>query len=192
MDERDQYSLEKMKSVFAAAPCGVGIFAAGTREPLFLNNAYYRLVGYTPEEYRQLISNEDRKLFYPPDEHMSERVAQRYASDGCLAGVQYRVVQKDGGVCWVELNMISVTVDGGDCALCFFENITAEKENFAQMKLVAESIGSSICALGAVAVTAQRLEPRGSIVICAGLLGIIRGGIAGFLRARRCIGELPH
>ena len=102
MDERDQYSLEKMKSVFAAAPCGVGIFAAGTREPLFLNNAYYRLVGYTPEEYRQLISNEDRKLFYPPDEHMSERVAQRYASDGCLAGVQYRVVQKDGGVCWVE------------------------------------------------------------------------------------------
>ena len=147
MDERDQYSLEKMKSVFAAAPCGVGIFAAVTREPLFLNNAYYRLVGYTPEEYRQLISNEDRKLFYPPDEPMSERVAQRYASDGCLAGVQYRVVQKDGGVCWVELNMISVTVDGGDCALCFFEDITAEKENFAQMKLVAESIGSSICVM---------------------------------------------
>ena len=147
MNTRESYTLEKLKSIFTAAPCGVGVFAAETYEPLFLNDAYYRLVGYTQEEYKKLISNQDQRLFFPPDQAMAEQVSQRYLHDGNLSGIQYRIIQKNGGVCWVDLTIISVVADGGDCALCFFENITAEKENFAQMKLVADSIGSSICVM---------------------------------------------
>ncbi len=147
MNERSSYALEKLKSVFSNAPCGVGVFASGTREPLFLNDAYYHIVGYTPQEYGDLVSNQDQKLLFPMDVSMNERLEQRYCDDGSLSGAQYRVLRKDGGVCWVDLTMVTITVDKQDCALCFFKDITAEKENFAQMRLVADSIGSSICVM---------------------------------------------
>lgn len=147
MNERESYTLEHLKSVFASAPCGVGVFAAQARDPLFLNDAYFRMVGYTPEEYAELISNEDQKLLFPMDLPVNQRVEQRYSNDGSLSGAEYRVIQKNGGICWVNLTMVSIAADGRDCALCFFEDITAEKENFAQMKLVMDSIGNSICVM---------------------------------------------
>ncbi|MDD3242831.1 MAG: PAS domain-containing protein [Eubacteriales bacterium] len=146
MSERE-FSLEKLKRGFAAAPCGVGVFAIGTRDPLFLNDAYYRMTDYTSQEYAQLIANEDRKLLFSLDLPIIEQAEQRYRDDGTLSGAQYRVVQKNGGVCWVDLTMVSIRADERDCALCFFENITAQKENFTHMKLVTDSIGSGICVM---------------------------------------------
>ncbi|MEA4923119.1 MAG: PAS domain-containing protein [Eubacteriaceae bacterium] len=62
-----------------------------------------------------------------------------------MSRTQYRILRKDESVCWIALSMTYVLIDENQCVLCFFEDITAEKENFAQMKLVADSIGSSIC-----------------------------------------------
>lgn len=147
MNERESYNLDELKGIFTPAPCGVGVFAMGTREPLFLNDAYYRIVGYTPEEYSDIIANDDKKLVYPPDYPVGELIMKKYAENVNLSCVEYRIVQKNGGVCWVDLTMTPIDVDGVEYALCFFQDITAEKENFTQMKLVADSLGSSICVM---------------------------------------------
>lgn len=67
MDHRNYYSLLELKDVFIAAPCGVCIFDSATGQPLFLNEIYYRITGYTPEEYDRLIGEQYKRLIFPPD-----------------------------------------------------------------------------------------------------------------------------
>lgn len=57
---------------------------------------------------------------------------------------EYRVICKNGDIRWIRLNAEYADVDGINCAVCFLTDISAEKEKFAQLKLVAESIGSCI------------------------------------------------
>ena len=147
MNEHENYHIDELKSIFSAAPCGVGIFSGQEHNPLFLNDAYFRMVGYTPEEYKRVIANDDTQLFFPEDLPVNEKITRDYADTGKLTGIEYRIVQKNGALRWIKLHITPITADGKNCALCFFEDITVEKENLEQMKLVAESIGSSICVL---------------------------------------------
>ncbi|MEA4923120.1 MAG: hypothetical protein VB031_07095 [Eubacteriaceae bacterium] len=78
MDGQKHYNIDKLKKVFAAAPCGIGIFVAETRQPLFLNDAYYRLTGYTPEEYAEIISNEEQKLMFSLDKHVGVLIEKKF------------------------------------------------------------------------------------------------------------------
>ncbi|MCI2056596.1 MAG: PAS domain-containing protein [Oscillibacter sp.] len=147
MDEQKYYQIEELKSIFSAAPFGIAIFIAQTRQPLFLNNAYYHLVGYAPDEYAKLIANEDQKLLYPADLPISRKNTEQFSKTGNVPNARFRIVRKSGEVRWVALRMIPVTVDDAACALCFFDDITMEREQSAQLKLVSESIGSSICVM---------------------------------------------
>ncbi|MCH3967904.1 MAG: PAS domain-containing protein [Atopobiaceae bacterium] len=136
--------LERLKALLAAAPCGVAIFEAGTRQPLYLNDAYYRIVGYTPEEYERLVGDNDRALVFGHDFTRIPQPSETSAADAEVTNAEYRVVRKDGGIRWVRLTLSSLGAEGSSRYLCFFEDITSQKENLEQMRLVSENIGSSI------------------------------------------------
>lgn len=147
MDEQKHYRMEELRSAFFSAPCAVGIFNAQTREPLFLNAAYYGLVGYSSDEYDTLISNEDQKLIFPADLPINRSNTEQFSKTGNVSNIQFRIVRRNGEVRWVDLCMTPIVVDDVNCALSFLEDITAEKEHLTQLRLLAESIGSSICVM---------------------------------------------
>lgn len=147
MDESNRYQLKDVREIFSIAPFGIGVFDRQSREPIFLNEAYYKLVGYTPEEYTKLIANQDQKLIFPDDRLINQKNTEAFSSHGIVSNARFRIVTKNKKVCWVDLCIIPITISEKKYALCFFEDITNEKEQFAQLKLVAESIGNSICVL---------------------------------------------
>lgn len=51
--------LEQMKIIGDLAPCGIGLYDLETSEPIFLNKAYYKLIGYTEEEYQPIKTDFD-------------------------------------------------------------------------------------------------------------------------------------
>ena len=56
-------------------------------------------------------------------------------------------MRKDGSSRSVKLTAEQLYIEGKDCAVCFFEDITSDKEHLLQLKLVTESIGGSISLL---------------------------------------------
>lgn len=144
MKSQNAYALESLKSVLAAAPCGVGVFTARERKALYYNGAYFKLVGYTPEEYAEQIGGDYQKLIFAAEEPVHAHISNAVRSAGGVEAAEYRIVQKNENVRWVRMSSAAITVDGTDCALCFFEDVTPEKDSFEQLRLVAESTGSSI------------------------------------------------
>lgn len=142
MNEQD-YLIEDIEKLFANIPCGVGIFDT-QHNPLFLNDAYYDLVGYSPEEYKSIIDNRDESLIFQSDEPNLAQIRLDLGKGEELCGAEYRIVQKGGSVKWVRLSVSYIKANGKYCALCFFEDITPQKENFAQLKMITDNIGSSI------------------------------------------------
>ncbi len=147
MKLQNGYELEKLKGVFSVAPCGVALFRAKDQTALYYNDAYYKLVGYTPEEYAAQVDGDYQKLIFAGEQPVHARITETIASTGGVSAAEYRIVQKSGDVRWVRMSSSAITVNGMDCSLCFFEDITPEKDSFVQLRLVAESIGESISVL---------------------------------------------
>lgn len=120
MKKQDGYTLNELKGVFAQAPCGVGIFTAYEQTALYYNEAYFKLVGYTPEEYAGQIGKEYQKLVFAEDRHIQARIVDSVAKKGGVTAVEYRIEQKDKSVRWVRLSNTPIVVDEENCLLCFF------------------------------------------------------------------------
>lgn len=143
MGSQIRYSLEDIENLFFDVPCGVGVFDRETKEPLFLNDAFFHMVGYKPAEYMGIIrSNED--IIFPEDINIDRENTETLLNNGKVAGKEFRMVRKDGEIVWTRLSICPVLVYDHDSYLCFFEDITAEKENFTNIKLISDNIGSSI------------------------------------------------
>lgn len=144
MGTQNGYGIEALKELFAASPCGVALADAVSNEVIFANDAFVSMGGYSLEEYREQIGLDYRRLTIGTEADGVDRIEDKFASGGVVADGIYRVARKDGSVYWMRLNAHGIVADGRNCALCFVEDVTAQKENLEQMRLVAESIGSSI------------------------------------------------
>ncbi len=143
MSECKESMIERLRTLFSAAPCAVGVFDAPTGECLYANDVYYELLGYTQEEYARLIGADYSRLVYKADADMVSRSEADFDAGG-VSRSEYRIVRKDGDVRWVRHNASALELEGRACAVCYLEDITAEKSVFAQMGLVNESIGASV------------------------------------------------
>ncbi len=147
MKQHEKNGFEELENIFDAAPCGVGILSVDDRRPMYFNRAYYRLFGYTPQEYGEQIGDDFQKLLVPRDQPVYEHIADYLAAAGDESATDYGIVRKDGGVRRVRFSHTEIAWDGERCALCFFEDVTTEKDSLEQLGLVAENIGSSISVL---------------------------------------------
>lgn len=130
MKERKHYDLESLKNVFADAPCGAAVITVNSEEALFFNPAYYSVTGYTPEEYREQIGDDYRRLVFLEDTGVFA-LSKASLSESRDVDYEYRVICKNGDIRWIRLNAEYADVDGINCAVCFFTDISAEKEKFA-------------------------------------------------------------
>ncbi len=120
--------LEELERLLEMAPCGIGLFDAATGKRIFLNKAYYDIVGFTPEEYEVNHAVSDIDNILPEDLPAKNISAVQFARDGRAMDYQYRIYRKDRSIIW--LKMSADTVHIGDKAYAFtsFTDVTVIKE----------------------------------------------------------------
>lgn len=77
--------LEQMKIIGDLAPCGIGLYDLETSEPIFLNKAYYKLIGYTEEEYQPIKTDFDA-LMFPQDTPVTRQSKFVFDQEGEATG----------------------------------------------------------------------------------------------------------
>ena len=102
------YNIEKftIKSIMQGIPGGFFIYRADSSEELiYANDTMLRLFGCdTMEEFRALTGNSFKGIVHPDDLERVETYIKRQIEDDLQAMdyVEYRIIRKDGRVCWVE------------------------------------------------------------------------------------------
>lgn len=60
-------SIEQLELLMSQAPCGVDLFEIDTRHPIYFNDEYYKISGYTKEEYKNIRENKAETLLFQED-----------------------------------------------------------------------------------------------------------------------------
>ncbi|NCB32721.1 MAG: PAS domain S-box protein [Erysipelotrichia bacterium] len=141
------YHIETFKQVFRDAPFGVGVFDLQTGQSLFLNEAFYRIIEYTPEEYNAIISDDLSLLLYDQDKIITETIKKELQETGSVKNLEYRIIKKNKGISTIQVSIVIIHLDGRTCAFCYFEDVTSEREYLEHFKLIAENTDSSISLL---------------------------------------------
>ena len=117
-------SEKKYRNLFDNA--GEAIFVAREGKIVFLNPRASNMIGYSPGEimekpFIEFIHPDDREMVI--NRHMSrlkgEEVPQSY---------DFRIIQKNGAVRWVELSAVLITWEDQPATLNFMEDITERKQ----------------------------------------------------------------
>lgn len=102
----DENALPIVKQIAEGMPGGFFIYHAdGGEELIYINSAMLRIFGCdTEEEFRELTGNSFRGIVHPEDLDEVEKSIARQIEHSIydLDYVEYRIIQKNGNVCWVE------------------------------------------------------------------------------------------
>ena len=140
-------SLEELKKMLNQAPCGIGLFEyRGNGRAAYLNDTYYRLTGYTRDEYASLGETVIPGLMYEADLHIVSANSHKLELEGEIDS-EYRIVRKDGQLRWIKFNASRMDVDGQHLIFCAFTDMTAEKESTSRLNLICDHVGCSISIL---------------------------------------------
>ena len=125
----DEKTIPMMKLILEEMPGGFFIYHAdGKEELIYANKAMLRIFGCdTEEEFRDLTGYTFRGMVYPEDvDSVEESIASQIAkSIYDLDYVEYRIIQKDGNVRWIEdYGHFLHTEAYGDIFLVFAEDAT--------------------------------------------------------------------
>ena len=126
----------KYRALFEMSPDGILFVQISTKEVRYVNESFCRMLGYSPEEVMNMHISE----FHPPAE--IERVAECFSAQ--VSGEQSLArdipcLRKDGTVLYADVNAMPVTVDGRECLVGIFRDITERRRSEQRLgKAVAE------------------------------------------------------
>ena len=100
------------------------------------NNGFYKLTGYSPEEFVALTDNLPFKVIHPEDRKMVMRSIYSQLEKSDRVELDLRLVKKNGSSIWVSLRGTRVFEAGLPYLHCVFTDTTAQKE--LQQKLEIE------------------------------------------------------
>lgn len=122
-------TIKAIEQMAEGMPGGFFIYRAdGDEELIYINSAILRIFGCdTEDEFRQLTGYTFKGMVCPEDVEEVEKSIQRQIADNIydLDYVEYRIVQRDGTVRWVEDYGHFVHTEGfGDIFYVFIEDAT--------------------------------------------------------------------
>lgn len=119
-------AIAQLKSMLNQVPGGVGIYRLGFRqEALYLNDAFFEMMGYTREAYAALAKNPRDPFILPEDRPIYEKMLQLVHKQGSAKNCVYRVMRPDGSLRWIQLNVSTMELDDTAVYFAAFTDITA-------------------------------------------------------------------
>ena len=124
MLEEIRVSEERLRAVVAHAGEGT-LVAIETDKPVFVNQSALEIMRMTREEldrggYLQLVHPDDRAM-------VLERRRRRLAGDKVVGRYEVRLLDRDGGLRWIDMGTTIVPWSGQRATLTFFSDITDRK-----------------------------------------------------------------
>ncbi len=125
----DENTFPVVKQVSEGMPGGFFMYhATGAEELIYANSAMYRIFGCeTEDEFKELTGYTFPGIVHPDDVDRVEKSIARQIEDSIydLDYVEYRIIQKDGSVRWVQdYGHFLSTEDFGDIFYVFIEDAT--------------------------------------------------------------------
>jgi PAS domain S-box-containing protein/putative nucleotidyltransferase with HDIG domain len=140
-------SEEKYRNLFDNAM--EAIFVAREGRIIFFNPGSVSLTGYSAEE---LVERPFTDFIHPDDKGMViDRHIKRLKGETIPQRYEFRIIQKNGGVRWVELSAALMTWEGQPATLNFLEDITDRKlaqtslaDSEAKYRLLADNTADGV------------------------------------------------
>lgn len=142
----DKSLLSSIEPILEGMPGGLFVYYAdGDEELLYLNSAVLRIFGCdTEEEFRRLTGYTFRGMVHPDDLDEVERSIQSQIADSVydFDYVEYRIIQKDGTVRWIEdYGHFMHTETFGDIFYVFIDDSTERlKKRMSELETVNEEL----------------------------------------------------
>jgi two-component system sensor histidine kinase/response regulator len=148
IEEALRQSEEQFRSFFQGAAEGILAASLETMQFVYANPAACRMLGYTEEELLHLGVSD----VHPPEDLervMAEFMAQTRGEETLASGLP--CLRKDGTTIYADINASRLVVDGKDCSVGFFTDITARqraeealRESRSTLNLVLDMVPQSI------------------------------------------------
>ena len=140
------------KKILDALPCGIVIYDDSPQgKELYFNDAFFKIIGYTREEYLKIKNRPFESYIYEEDRYIYHRNQKTIAKTGKVENSEYRVVCKDKSLRWVQLNISTIKLAKEHAYFASFVDITKNKEeelasinSQTRYKLVLESTNTAV------------------------------------------------
>ena len=130
---------EQLKVVLDKLACGVTAVAVSSanNDFLFANDKYYELIGYSREEYHNLIVS-PYSILHPEDRDMVCREINAIIKTNGTIDFKYRIIRPDGETRWLHTVASMCVFPGEDrpIQLAVFEDVTVEQQYSAQLRFL--------------------------------------------------------
>lgn len=111
-------------------PCGVGIYEENpTIREIYLNDAFFEMIGYTRQEYALLKDRPAESYIAPEDRWKYAENVLKMQERGFIADCEYRVIRQDGTLRWVQLNVSRIRIGDETAYFATYTDITRAKES---------------------------------------------------------------
>lgn len=95
---------------------------------MYANDGFFRLAGYSKEEYHINFGDHCDQVIDPADREMVQHQVKMAVENRGLIGFEYRIISKTGEVRWSYINGRRVDdIDGAPVYLCVIMDITSKK-----------------------------------------------------------------
>ena len=95
----------------------------------YANDGFFRLAGYSKEEYYEYFGNHVNQVIHPDDQEMVQKQVKTALNNHGVIGFEYRIVSKMGDVRWSYINGCRVDDEEGQPVyLCIITDITSRKK----------------------------------------------------------------
>jgi PAS domain S-box-containing protein len=126
-------------AIFANAPMGIIVADVANKQNIFANQSACQMFGYSQEELSRLSV---LKLFPDLERTKTEFMAHARGERILTPDVPSR--RKDGSIFYVSINTVGMLIDGRECLVGFFTDVTAQKQlDLINRKLAEEALQES-------------------------------------------------
>jgi PAS domain S-box-containing protein len=105
-----------------------GIIVRTTKEVLYMNDSFGRMVGYADAQECMAASDDPNAMLHPDDAPMIARhLRARLSGEEAVSNYEFRLVRRDGTTLWVETHAALVEWNGEAASLSWITDISRRK-----------------------------------------------------------------
>lgn len=110
---------------------------------VFANRAMAEMLGYTPEDLKTRSHKGIDEIVHPDDREMVwSRYEARIAGDPVPASYEFRLIRRDGTLCWVAMSASRIEFEGRPATQGVFTDITTRIQRDLEQRAIASAATS--------------------------------------------------